>query len=299
MVPCNWELLPAEIRLIILESLGRDRTYRVGNRVLKKSLAGYACVSKEWREFFERENFRQLKLSQICLVEFGKIVHRQRPFVKHIWLYIQMCSYGSKRSMELEEDAKTESNQVTTRRAIWKLFTVLSTWGRGGDWGNRGLTLELSIYSPSDFKHVFGHYRYDADCESEPVEPSKTHDLPTDLPAPMMARLHALLSGINDPPPTWMEINRLFAPSLRLRSGRDLPKVDVVTNFLVRRQSRRQLEIVPAFSQVLRSLPRLENLHYETWRRFFRMKQEEEDIGMFLMLTKSRVNINTLQIMKP
>lgn len=285
MAPCSWERLPAEIRLMILESLVRDPgTFRVGNQGvrLKNRLAPYACVSREWRDVFERENFRQLKLSHMCLVEFGKIVHRQRPFVKRIWVYIQMCSYGFKRSMEPEESAKTESNEQNTRKAIWKLFTVLSTWGRDGDCGNRGLTLELSIYSPSDFKHVFDHYRYDADCESEPVEPSN-NDPPADLPA-STPLLNALLAGINDPlPPTSMEILRLFAPSLCLRSYRELPRVYVVNNFLMRRQSRRHLEPA-ALSRVLMSLPRLESMHYEIWRKFYRVKQEEEDRGMFLML---------------
>jgi len=249
MAPCSWELLPAEIRLTIMEKLFLiARTNKIHSC--------YASVSKEWQEFFEKWNFRYLTVTQHCLVDLSKMVRHQRKFVNHICLFILLGTYGSRRSAEPETPKRIYHNEEITRKGIWKLFSVLSTWGRDGDWSNKGLTLELSICSYSDFKHRFKDYCFEDDVNSEPIhEPSDSHD-----------------------PPTSMSILRLFGPNIDLRLKRDLPKVDVVTSFLVRRQTRRQLDS-QALSQIFMSLPKLENARLELWRKFSKTIQDGDDIG--------------------
>lgn len=114
MASCSWARLPAEVRLLILQTIAGDPgDSKIGK---KNRLAHYASVSKEWQEVFERKIFHRLQLSQSCLVEFGEIVRHQRRFVKHIWLCIQLCTYyGAKRA------AERDSKSFTTRKSPEKL----------------------------------------------------------------------------------------------------------------------------------------------------------------------------------
>ena len=256
MAPCSWELLPAEIRLTILERLFLET--RINKIYYNRPC--YASVSKEWQIIFEKWNFHSLTVTQHCLVELSKMVRHQRKFVNHICLAIMFGTYGSKRSGELEAPRRISNNEEIARKGIWKLFSVLSAWERDGDWGNSGLTLELSIYSTSDFKHRFKDCCFEDDRQSEPIheyEPSDFHG-----------------------PPTMESILRVWGPSVYIRFKRGLPKVDVVASFLVRRQTRRHLD-TEALSQMFMSLPKLKSAHVELWRKFSEFVQGGDDIGMF------------------
>ena len=143
------------------------------------------------------------------------------------------------------------------------------------------------------FRHIFDRYRYDANGKA-----GRT------IQYSWFAIFHSTSSNLvarYDPPPTSMEILRLIASSIRLRSGRNsrefrwwptsscaellrvdvvtnflmrwLPRVEVVTNFLVRRQScRHRVEFLWVFLG-------LGTYTTKTWRRFSRTTQEEEDIA--------------------
>lgn len=111
----HWELLPPEIRLIILEMLARDPgSSKIGTG--KTRPACYATVSKEWLAFFEKRNFYRLTLSPSCLVDFDRIVRRQRGLVKHVWLRIKLrtyrCSPCIESCTEPETNTRTASNNV-------------------------------------------------------------------------------------------------------------------------------------------------------------------------------------------
>ncbi|WEW59914.1 hypothetical protein PRK78_005396 [Emydomyces testavorans] len=249
----HWEILPAEIRLMILEMLAWDPgSTRFSTR--ETSLACYAAVSEEWQEFFEKRNFYQLILSQSCLTDLEKIVHRQRELVKHIWLRLKLGT-------------RIDSNNTLIKRAIRKLFAILNTWKSNADWNN-GITLEISAHSPSDSRHVFKDLLLEADAYSEPVndyEPSHFHD-----PS------HGRVNGQLNVAPNVSSIFRLFGHPIDLSFRRKLPQVDVVTSFLVRRQTRRQF--TPAtLRQLLTSFPRLEHISHELWRDFWRTTQETKE----------------------
>jgi hypothetical protein len=174
-----WELLPTEIRLIILKMLAQDPGSSSEIDTRETRMACYATVSNEWQAVFERKNFYRLTLNPSCLGDFDKIVRRQRGLIKDIWLRIKLRTYGCPSCTELETNTRIASNNAIIRKAICKLFTILSAWKRNGDWSNKGLALELSTYSPSDSRHAFKDHYFETDAYSESIneyKPSNLHD---------------------------------------------------------------------------------------------------------------------------
>lgn len=74
--------------------------------------------------------------------------------VKHVWLNIELKSYTCRSCDMTESSSWTSGNNTIIRRAISKLFFILSTWNLAG----YGLTLELSAQSPSDSEHWFKNF---------------------------------------------------------------------------------------------------------------------------------------------
>lgn len=257
----HWERLPAEVRLRILGTLGRNPgSGMMGDR--NSNLACYASVSKEWQAAFEKINFHRLTLSPSCLIDLDRIVRRRKGFVKHICLRIQ------------EKKTTMDRNDEITRKAIRKLFTVLNTWGTEGDWSsNSGLTMELSFHGRNDsipvrtFKD--SHFPY-----SESIDEYYQSDF-YDLyywvnghdqhlgPASIVTAQVAASK---------FDIDLTFTPKL--------PKVDVVTRFLVHQQPHRKLTW-QTLSQIFSSLPRLEYIHCEPSTAIAPI-EEGIDFGMFL-----------------
>lgn len=131
------------------------------------TLTCYASVSKEWQAAFERINFHRLTLRS-CLKGFDRIVRRQlRGLVRDICLCIQESKTTSGRNGEI------------TRRAIWKLFTILNTWKSEGDWSNCGLTLELNFHDHhvprTDFSRKDSYFPYSESIDEYNF--SFSHDL--------------------------------------------------------------------------------------------------------------------------
>jgi hypothetical protein len=55
----SWMLLPAEIRVMILEAVIHQR---------RRGWASLASVCKEWQFYIEKKNFYRLKLQVSCLM---------------------------------------------------------------------------------------------------------------------------------------------------------------------------------------------------------------------------------------
>jgi hypothetical protein len=175
----HWEHLPPKIRLIILKMLAEDTDCSSKIDTRKTNMACYATVSKEWQAVIEKKNFSRLTLSPPCLGTFDKTVRRQRGLIKHIWLRVKLRTYGCPSCTESETITLTAINNTIIRRAITRLFTILSSWKRNGDCSNGGLTLELSTYSSSDSRHVFKDQHFVTDAYSESIneyKPFNFHD---------------------------------------------------------------------------------------------------------------------------
>lgn len=266
-----WASLPSEVRSKILVFLAADNNSASAAEVQKSCLSHYASVCIEWLEFIEKRTYHRLTLRPSCLSRLGKLSPRQKGFVKHIRLRIELKGYTCKSCTKDEPFTRSYSNNRLVGCAIRKLFMILSTWNNstwnnGNEESGEGTTFELSIYSPSDSKHAFRHYNFDPDISEAPVNQIKT-------------------SEIHDPRHGWVQgrrITPLRAPTISIECvalwiclSRE---VKSITKLVVLRQTRRRISS-QTMDQILGKLPKLEVLHWEMWRMIGRLPQAARDAG--------------------
>lgn len=81
--------LPLELRQAILEYITAGAAAADGDKT--HAHASYATVCQEWQAFFERDHFKRLVLSPLCIRDLDKRVQPgRRSLVKHIWLRIEL-----------------------------------------------------------------------------------------------------------------------------------------------------------------------------------------------------------------
>ncbi|KAK3692088.1 hypothetical protein B0T22DRAFT_475057 [Podospora appendiculata] len=257
---------------------------RAGHERPKDILYFPASVCREWMDFAQKRNFRQLILSNSCLYEFERIFEDEgkRRLVEHVWLHVELHPYGCVPS----SCGNHESPEFGTRNsevfadAITKLFRILSTWERVGD-QRKGITLELSAYSSSDSEHCLQDHCFDAVSYSE-------RDFPVDgcPPGPLDPQRRFLTrkstDGLDDEAHFWLDgrwappdhvnladvLARAMGAPLRLPADRELalPRVGVVTRFLTGRQFYRAIHL-DFQAEIISSLPNLEDFNFEFWYR--------------------------------
>ncbi|KAK7425155.1 hypothetical protein QQX98_000069 [Neonectria punicea] len=255
----GWASLPVEIRLMILEMLMDDSHGR---------LASYASVCKEWWPIIERKNFSRLKLRVESLEDFNTIVTIQRRgLIKHIWLDIELEAYICEHCKSPGTRSRGRDYASKLRKAIPKIFSILSTWDPAGD-----LTLELSAQSPNDPQHCCKHEHF-GDSDGDLIGDWETQE-----------SIH-----LGDPRYRWTNGHRQWLAAecraipklfLGLFAGfpEPLPEVHAVTNFVLRRQLRRSLG-PSILKPLLEKLPRLECVVYEPWRVRLDIIQKSIDNG--------------------
>jgi hypothetical protein len=270
MPTLQWTNLPAEIRLMILEALQNQGEF----------LAPYAQVSHEWRVFVERSTFRRLVLSAGDLDAFDALiagrrtnVHSQVP-IGYIWLRLVLPEYNCPDCRRPENSVEAATNDKIFTEAIWKLFRTLALLGTGC-----GLTLEFSAHSPSDSGHFFKSWyqlRPDYPHFATPhehftyVNGAKEY-LPTDDKAHGYGKGNSRAKWIRSVGPGTRRqrayAQRLVRP-LKFDSTEyaSLPKATCVADLLIRRQYFRDIE-TSSLSHILGSLPSLQRLRRENWRR--------------------------------
>ncbi|EKJ79247.1 hypothetical protein FPSE_00558 [Fusarium pseudograminearum CS3096] len=241
----NWLSLPPELRNNILLQLSRINNTGI-----------YASVSTEWRRVLEKLNFRHLRLHQDCLEFLDQLSEEQTAQIDHIWLNIELTTYTCRACRKWESLTQNYKNDRVIEGAVVRLFSILAQWKHNE---KRHLTLELNTYSPSDSEHWFKDCFFGAPAEDkfEAVARSRDfHDLK-----------HGWWQGrILEHPPD-KAIGRPFVPSVSLdfKKRGELPLVQAVTKFVLRRQCRRQLKPT-ALLQLWSALPRLEEIRYEPWQ---------------------------------
>jgi len=289
----GWNVLPPEIRILVLEMVGqhKDGQGRKGS---------CAAVSKEWQAFFEEKNFRRLTLSQRCLDNFVEIVRpNRRKLVEHIWLQIEVGAYSCRSCHPPEDESESARNNRFFTTTLSVLLTALSTWEMNGPFGlgDKGPILELRVNTAADWNHFFplsgvNTNTYprlsDQDCTDEEYF---VHLL--------LAYLTRLCQSAGNTDPNNSLANGTqscaAAPGRRLRgfgkplqlnfncpttgAARDFPDVDIVKGFLIRRQSRRAIHI-SAIREILKRLPGVEHIAYEPWRHLHWQQSIVRDGGM-------------------
>ncbi|KAL7796866.1 ABC transporter transmembrane region 2 domain-containing protein [Trichoderma ceciliae] len=164
----RWSLLPEEMRLQVLETLAHSSNG-------KRGLTNYALVCSSWQSLFEKANFRRLILHQSDLDDLARIPRRCWPYVRHIWLRIELGEYHPPSEVirpERLEDTAAYNDLIEF--AVGNLFATLKSWEKVVEPAFRGMTLEMSIHSPSDSKYVCrGVHAKELDMQ-KPLVPSPT-----------------------------------------------------------------------------------------------------------------------------
>ncbi|KAK9770604.1 putative F-box domain-containing protein [Seiridium cardinale] len=276
----NFTDLPYEIRLDILEGLLKG--VRNSNSTSADHLPIFAVVCKEWQNVFERETFRQLILSPSRVRDLYQNIKHRKAYVKHIHYYVELTKYPCGACASQESPERISANNVIATREISQLFEVLSHWSENGACTKDDLTLELSSFSPSDSKHYFKNHQFDAFFYSD-------HDDFSQNP-----RARRLTPRVSDGSHRWdhahdlvpqhpIPLNLLARWRVHgkpLEIQQKLSKVEVVTRLLIRRQSYRAFG-PKALRHILESLPRLRQIHVESWRSLFHLSQLGLDAGEY------------------
>ncbi|KIN05119.1 hypothetical protein OIDMADRAFT_177432 [Oidiodendron maius Zn] len=228
----SWNTLPVKLQLMVMKMLlddpGSINIYGPFAR-----LSTYAAINKEWQAV-ERRTFRRLKLCRTSLTAFDRVVRRQRGLVEHIWLCIRLKPYGCPSCDQHETKLWSECHEDIVSTALWSLFRILSQWETHGNRRKAGITLEISVHSPSDSEHAFQNYLSEIPVDSTPIEP--------DAAANIHDPAHGWTNGRRTETPKEEAISRVFVFRSTVRTPINmnikyiLPKVNTVKQLLIRRQ---------------------------------------------------------------
>ncbi|KXH35153.1 hypothetical protein CSIM01_04678 [Colletotrichum simmondsii] len=275
----RWDSLPREIRLLILQKVMQDDC----------PLAPLATVSREWQTDIERHNFARIRLTPSRLANFRVMVQRNQSLVCYIWFCLELDEYDCTRCApspgrtitdEFEEVfAISGTDKCPITASFQNLFSILSKWEPHGD-----LTLDISIYSPSDSKHWFPYLTF-------------YPDTPPDVPDDHTIKKAMANQNYHDPDHGWLHgFRHLASPPWALRKlfhlimeqgpfdsddeelkwWDKLPLAPVVTSLLLRQQSRRRWK-PESLAHMFSRLPRLQEVHYEPWREWNNPTQKSTD----------------------
>jgi hypothetical protein len=255
----KWSMFPEELRLQVLETLAQGSSEKHG-------LTNYALVCKSWQSIFEKANFRSLIIDQEDFHRLSKIPKRCWPYVKHIWLRILLEKYyplqrtGSVRPEMLEDTAAYNDRIEGT---IARLFSILSSWEKVVRPDARGITLELSVHSPSNSTYI----------------PRGVHVKGLDMRMPYTGNqeyrgtLNAELAA-----------SRALGGYVHIKFDNQLPRLKLIKTFLIPRHTRRRFTSF-TLHQIISRLPNLEYLAYEPWKQPLDTIQDMVDAGKLMFHT--------------
>lgn len=203
---------------------------------------------------------------------------RNRSLVRYLWLCLELDKYCCLDCAQRWTFDTDDDENATIMTTLQKLFSILNHWG-----SDSNLTLDISVYSPSDSEHWFPHLTF------EPDIPWSTGGHNQVVEQAGRARAADDQHGSNNV--TGAAINRVFGEIMNpdhvifLPFANDeqedewwqrLPLVTAVTSVLLRQQSRRRWK-PRALAQMLSRLPMLRELHYEPWREWCNEDQDSRD----------------------
>lgn len=270
----GWYQLPAEIRLQILEDVAS--THGKARAPKTRQLAALATVNKSWQEFFEGETFRNMILkSEDDIKTFATLVTgRRRELVRWIWLRVELPEYDCDKCEQVETAEEEKISRPFLTNLVLSLFEALSPWSTSETFRN-GITLELSIHSPSDAQHFYRDLQHrindtawDLEGHDGPVQPYYDGSLgckwiQDNKAVPARAEHisdNALLRVAGSP--------LHFVPQAHHTAQclhNAIPEVSVVTSVVIRRQFVRRFCAGQDFLAMLDKLTRLEAFIQEPW----------------------------------
>lgn len=283
----TWNGLPAEIRLLILEALMQDGC----------KLSRFATVSREWQAEIERHNFARIKLTQWRLADFDSMVHRNQNLVRYIWFCLELEDYDCSKCAPAPEIFTldewhdfwhvtlevTDTDHCPITTAFQNLFAVLSRWDPDSH-----LTLDISIYSPSDSQHWFKYLTFLPDPPPDTLHVGAREQ--TMVNKDFHDPRHGWVDGFRHTAPCDEAIFKVFYSIMdygpfdidkpKYQWLGQLPSVPVVTSLLLRQQNRRRWK-PESLAHMFARFPRLEKIHYEPWRDWDNFMLSDTDPGEY------------------
>lgn len=200
-----------------------------------KNIAQYATVCRKRQKAIEQLNFHSLSLTAQDVPTLDNIMaKRSLNLVKYISYSIELerCDCSDCNCYESEDEYMAAA--VAIKDGIRAMLQTLSKRSYSGD-----MTLDLSIYSPSDAEHYFKYIRFEpANALSRNrMRGQASHHVP-----------------VHSTPPSLRAVNRIFGGFFftdldasgheTSGSGEEfwatVPEVSCVTRLLLRRQTRRR-----------------------------------------------------------
>jgi hypothetical protein len=223
------------------------------------NIAQYAPVCREWQTAIEQVNFHSLNLTVQDVPTLNNITaKRNLSLIKYIWYSIELPSYDCSDCNHYECENEHRATSVAIKDGIRTMFATLSKHSHSGD-----MTLDLSIYSPSDAEHYFQYIRFEpANALSRNrMRGQASHRVP-----------------VHSPPRSLSAVNRIFGEFFLTdldasgyetsESGEkfwaSIPQVCCVSRLLLRRQTRRRWDPI-AISRLCAHFPNLKDVVIEPW----------------------------------
>lgn len=231
-------------------------------------LATLSTICRDWEDFFGGKLFQRMTLKTVADIEtFAKLVQgRRKAHVEWIWLRVELPMYNCEQCQRLDTPEEIGAQISAFTHLVWNLFDVLSKWEKK-DVHHDGITLELSAHSPSDAHHFnkdlrfrlhdTAWYRWDdrsITSHNDPFHGWQNGRKIKDIHK--YAKYRLLGFGLR------FDYKLRCVRRLRMR----LPKVSVVTSFVIRRQFHRFFRARKALVPMIRSMTRLSDFLYEPWR---------------------------------
>lgn len=277
----TWDGLPQELQLLILQAVMQD----------DGTPSRLATVSREWQAYVEPYNFARIRLTPSRLADFSPMIHRNRALVGYVWFCLELDDYdctkcAPTRAMFADEDewgdafAISGTDHCPIVSAFQSLLSILSTWD-----SKRELTLDISIYSPSDSEHCFKYLTFMPDTPSDILDGG-------DMDKETSSKVchdpqHGWFDGFRSSAPPEKALLKVFHSIMSEGPFHDelserrwwdqLPSVPAVTTLLLRQQNRRRWKPC-SLAHMFARFPKLKEIHYEPWREWDSI-QRLTDIG--------------------
>lgn len=271
----GWARLAPEVQLRVLEILFHDRctirprpshNEREGHNELRAShnpLATYASVCCDWQQFFQMITFSSLHIRPQDIPALYKLRDCHRSLVDVISLYIEVSAFPideldpADPTTVLRWNKVHVANSYTIKNAMADLWAVLKAWKDPSqsalNSGGRSITIELGVF-PSYTSSNDQHCRAD--------------DAALGVASPWWSRcVPPRRSADIQPFPHLAPNNLIFA--------------NEVKQLRIRRQNHFGIW-GPALARILHSLPGLETVWIEFWRRITIPVQTLFDNGMLV-----------------
>ncbi|KAL7895681.1 hypothetical protein HDV63DRAFT_400986 [Trichoderma sp. SZMC 28014] len=270
----SWHRFPLEIKYEILQKLIDD-----GGK-----LANFAIVSREWQEKIEPHTFARIRLTASRLANFDAMTSRNRSLVRYLWLCLELDKYCCLDCAYQGTHNTNDDENDTIMKALQKLFSVLNTWAPDSN-----LTLDISVYSPSDSEHWLPHLTFEPDTPRVTRGPRQIIDQTGRARA--VDDRHDLNNVLVEHYTPGNAINRVFGEIMNPDQTiflpfldddqedewwQQLPLVPAVTSVFLRQQNRRRWK-PQSLAQMFSRLPMLRELYYEPWREWSNQEQNSRD----------------------